>query len=105
MIKVELDANFLTQLINEAVETALKRYTIQSSYPPVLNKQQFMEFLDIGSTKAAELFNRKDFPVCRELGHPRVKTDLLLQWIEQHTEWVATNAGNNAPARQLNGVA
>lgn len=54
--------------------------------PPLLTREQFMEYCNIGSTKANELFNRADFPVTRQLGHPRVYTKKLFEWIEEDIE-------------------
>src|SRR5690242_14785985 len=93
MLKVELDVSELKTLINEAVDQALERHSLANSLPPILSKTQFMELLDIGSTKAAELLNREDFPVIRELGHPKVLTHLFLKWCEDHTDWINKNAG------------
>nr|WP_246096639.1 hypothetical protein [Paenibacillus sinopodophylli] len=75
------------------------------SLPPLLTKTDLKKFLDIGDTKASELLNRPDFPVCRELGHPRVPTALLMRWIEQHTEWTGANAGDGWPGNRRHGVA
>jgi len=66
----------------------------QSKYdlPPLLTRSQFMDFAGIGETKCAELFNRQDFPVNREFGHPRVPRELLFEWIYANTNWVRANA-------------
>jgi hypothetical protein len=93
MFKLELDEQLLKKVVSEAVSAALEQTKPTSSLPPVLTRTQLMELLDIKSTKAAELFNRQDFPVTRELGHPRVLTHLLIQWLEDHTDWVGKNTG------------
>lgn len=95
MLKVEIDIEQLQQVINEAIARAFEKHIVPQSLPPILSKAQLMELLDIGKTKAAELLNREDFPVTRELGHPKVLTHLLIRWMEQHTEWVSENASNN----------
>lgn len=59
---------------------------------PLLTRKEFMKLVDIGETKCAELFNRRDFPVNREFGHPRVPTHLLFEWINANTDWVRANA-------------
>nr|WP_318842587.1 DNA-binding protein [Paenibacillus massiliensis] len=71
----------------------MEQYT-PNQLPPLMTKTQLMELLDIGTTKAAELLNREDFPVIREFGHPRVPTRLFLEWVESHTEWISANAGD-----------
>jgi len=93
MFKVEIDLDELSSVIRAAVAEAVSNQPKVASLPPVLSKKQFMELLDIGSTKATELLNREDFPVIREMGVPRVLTHLLLTWMEEHTEWVRKNAG------------
>lgn len=40
-----------------------------------------MELAGIGESKCNELFHRRDFPVNREMGHPRVPTKLFLEWV------------------------
>lgn len=71
---------------------------------PVLNKQKFMEFLDIGPTKASELLNREGFPVTRHMGSPIVLTHLLIQWIEENSGWVKKNAGEGYKSRKHRAV-
>ncbi len=70
----------------------LEEIKAQNDLPALLTRKQFMELADIGETKCAELFNRQDFPVNREFGHPRVPTALLFEWINRNTDWVQTNA-------------
>jgi hypothetical protein len=92
----EIDVDFITEIINNAVKQAVEKHVqLKSDLPPLLTRQQLMELLDIKSTKASELLNREDFPVIREFGHPRVPTHLLMKWIEEHTDWVKEHAGNN----------
>ncbi|MFC5647652.1 DNA-binding protein [Paenibacillus solisilvae] len=93
MLKFEIDNELMQAMINAAVDSALEKHSLASSLPPIFNRTQFMELLDIGPTKAAELLNREDFPVIRELGHPRVLTHLFLQWCETYTDWIGKNAG------------
>ncbi|MFU1797327.1 DNA-binding protein [Paenibacillus azoreducens] len=94
VLKVEMDFEQLQAAINAAVDQAMERHSLKSSLPPLLTKSQLMDLLDIGSTKASELLNRKDFPVIREFGHPRVPTELLMTWITEHTDWIRENAGD-----------
>lgn len=70
----------------------LEEIKAQNDLPALLTRKQFMELAEIGETKCAELFNRQDFPVNREFGHPRVPTALLFEWINRNTDWVQTNA-------------
>lgn len=94
IFKLDMDYGRLQEVINIAVDKAIERHAIKSSLPPLLTKNQLMELLDIGSTKASELLNREDFPVIREFGNPRVPTHLLMTWIDEHTGWVRDNAGD-----------
>lgn len=100
MLKVEIDTDHLQRLINDSVAKALENHSFAQSLPPILSRQQLMELLGIGSTKAAELLNRADFPVVRELGHPRILTHQLIQWMERHSEWIDDNAPKHKFARR-----
>ncbi|MBW8350737.1 DNA-binding protein [Bacillus sp. IITD106] len=75
-------------MINTAVQQATAHIRHQNELPPLLTRKQFMEVAGIGESKCAELFNRRDFPVMREFGHPRVPTELLFEWINRNTDWV-----------------
>lgn len=99
MLKVELDTDQLKALIDAAVSKAMENYS-PNQLPPLMTKQQFMDLLDIGATKASELLNRDDFPVIREFGHPRVPTHLFWQWVEDHTDWIQQNAGEGWKKRR-----
>lgn len=59
--------------------------------PAMLTREELKQFLNIGSTKAAELLARADFPVLREAGI-LIPTHLLMQWIEANTQWIHKNA-------------
>lgn len=95
LFKIDLDLSQLQAAINDAVDKAIERHSFQSQLKPLLTKNDLMDLLEIGATKASELLNREDFPVTREFGHPRVPSHLLLIWIEEHTDWVRDNAGAN----------
>ncbi|MEK4187184.1 DNA-binding protein [Paenibacillus sp. FSL L8-0494] len=88
---VLIETDELEKIINKAVSIALEGH-VSNNLPPLLTRQQFMELLEIGATKAAELFNRPGFPVTREFGNPRVITRLLLLWAEENSEWMSQNA-------------
>ena len=45
-----------------------------------------MELAGIGDSKCNELFHRRDFPVNRELGHPRVPTKAFFEWLYATTQ-------------------
>jgi len=83
-----MDLNQLQQVINQAIDQAFERHAVKQELPPVLTKKQLMELLNISAPKASELINRKDFPVFRGAGHPRIPTKHLFEWIDQNTEWV-----------------
>lgn len=104
MAVVVIEVDDLQKMISDAVADAVKGH-LTRELPPVLTRKQFMELLDIGETKTAELFNRPDFPVNREFGNPRIPTALLMRWIEEHTAWVSQNAGDKWKARGKGGVA
>lgn len=105
ILKVDIDLDSLQQVINNAVDEAIERHALKSQLPPLLTKPQLQDFLDIGTTKASELLNREDFPVIREFGHPRVPTHLLMIWIDEHTDWVRENAGNQWGGKRKGGAA
>lgn len=101
---VVIEVEDLQKMIHEAVAEAMKGH-LTRELPPILTRTQFMELLDIGESKTAELFNRPDFPVNREFGHPRIPTALLFKWIEEHTAWVNQNAGDQWKRNRKGGVA
>lgn len=81
-----------TEIKNQLAPMIIDEIRVQYEIPPLLTRKQFMELVGIGETKCAELFNREDFPVCREFGHPRVRTEKLFEWIDANTDWVKANA-------------
>lgn len=92
-LKIEIDEDQFKRLMSDVVRSVLSEAMVIQSLPPILNKEGLMRTMDIGATKASELLNREDFPVTRALGQPRILTHLLLQWLEDHTDWVEKNAG------------
>ncbi|MBT2601444.1 MULTISPECIES: hypothetical protein [unclassified Oceanobacillus] len=74
MIAKEVSKQLLPEILKE-----LKK---EQTLPSLMTRKQFMEFAGISNTKCNELFNREDFPVTRELGHPKVKTDTFLKWLD-----------------------
>lgn len=78
----------------QGIEDARKKYEL----PQLMTRRQFMEFANISEAKCAQLFNRQDFPVNRDFGHPRVPTHLLFEWIDMNTEWI----GKHAPIESIN---
>lgn len=99
---VVMDSDDLERLLEKVVSKAIETYAVQvpSSLPPVLNRIQFMDLLDISAPKATELMKRPDFPVNREFGNPRIPTAMLLRWIDEHTDWIEKNAGEDFKARR-----
>ena len=90
MAEIKLTNEELEQIAMITAETVagalLDRIEKIDKLPPLLTRKQFMEVANIKDKKCNELFNRPDFPVTRELGHPRVVTSKLFEWIEQDIE-------------------
>ncbi|WP_375104917.1 hypothetical protein ACDZ28_13490 [Paenibacillus sp. RS8] len=95
MALIVMEESDLERLLDKVVSRAIEAYAVQvpSALPPVLNRMEFMNLLDISAPKATELMKRPDFPVNREFGNPRIPTGLLLRWIDEHTDWVEANTG------------
>lgn len=91
-LKAKLLEEELKDMFRQAYDQGVNDARMKYELPLLLTRRQFMEFANISGAKCAELFNRQDFPVNREFGHPRVPTKLLFEWIEGHTEWVEINA-------------
>lgn len=85
---IMLNAEELRTIIREEVEAAVQKVERKNELPPVLSRKEVMSLLQISHSKAAELFGRPDFPVCRELGGVKVRTDKLFDWMDKHTQWV-----------------
>lgn len=66
----------------------LSEHFTKNELPPFLTRIQFMELMNIGSTKCNELFNRQDFQcvITRDFGHPRVITDKFFEWSNRSVE-------------------
>lgn len=105
MLNVQMDFEKLEQIIKSAVDAAIEKHSFANNMPALMTRAQLRQLLDIGETKASELLNRADFPVCRELGHPRIPSHLFMKWVEQHTEWIDKNAGDTWLNQHRNGVA
>ncbi len=73
----EIKKQLMPTLIEELKESGL---------PPLLTRKEFMDLTGVGPTKCNELFNRFDFPVTRELGHPKVPTKLFFDWLYESTQ-------------------
>src|SRR5699024_759352 len=92
MLNIEINEEFSKTLVNDVVEQLepiLLQELKQNELPHLLTRQQFMELVNIGESKCNELFHRRDFPVNRELGHPRVTTKEFFKWLS------ATNQNAN----------
>lgn len=81
-LEAQLLEEHLKLLFEKAYEQGVKDAQQKYALPPLLTRRQFMELVGISGTKCAELFNRADFPVNREFGHPRVPTEQLFEWIK-----------------------
>ena|SRR5690625_560313 len=84
MAQITFSDDFIQAIANEVVRQAvpiLLQELEQNKLPPLLTRKEFMELAGIGESKCAELFHRSDFPVNRELGHPRVPTKAFFEWI------------------------
>ncbi|QAS52838.1 DNA-binding protein [Halobacillus litoralis] len=87
MLKVTLDTDQLQQMINDAVDQAIERHALKEKLPPVLTKTEFQELMGISHAKASQLINSANFPVTRDMGHPKINTAQLLLWLDEHTDW------------------
>lgn len=76
------EISMIASAVTKQLLPELLREINQKQLPQLMTRTQFMEFAGISNTKCNELFNREDFPVTRELGHPRVKTDTFLKWLD-----------------------
>jgi len=83
---LSIDTTALEKAIQQAYEQGVNDARKKFELPPLLTRKEFMELTGIGSTKCNELFNRPDFPVIREFGHPRVPTRELFEWISENTQ-------------------
>lgn len=72
--------NLVTQIKDQLVPILIQELH-QKELPPLLDRKQFMDLVDISASKCNELFHRADFPVTRELGHPRVITKDFFEWL------------------------
>lgn len=84
MITATVSDDFKQSLVNEIVQQlvpVLLQELKQNELPHLMTRMQFMEVVGIGESKCNELFHRKDFPVNRELGHPRVETKAFFEWL------------------------
>ena|SRR5690625_615274 len=86
MLKVEFSEEFIQSLTNKIknqLVPVLVQELKQQELPPLLTRKQFMELVGISPGKCNELFHRKDFPVTRQLGHPRVPTKKFFEWLNE----------------------
>ncbi|RKD22581.1 hypothetical protein BEP19_09985 [Ammoniphilus oxalaticus] len=99
----EMIESLATEIKKQLAPLILQEINVQKELPPLLTRKEFMELVGISGTKCAELFNRADFPVIRDFGHPRVPTRLLFEWIDLNAGWVNANAPNlnRAPFRVI----
>ena len=91
-LKAKLLEEELKDMFRQAYEQGVRDARVKYELPLLMTRRQFMEFANISEAKCAQLFNRQDFPVNREFGHPRVPTQQLFDWIDRHTDWVGKHA-------------
>lgn len=72
--------NLVTEIKTQLIPVLIQELR-QKQLPPLLTRKEFMDLVGIGESKCAELFHRTDFPVNRELGHPRVVTKDFFDWM------------------------
>ncbi len=77
-------SNLVTEIKNQLIPVLLEELK-NKNLPPILTRVEFMELVGISASKCNELFNRQDFPVTRELGHPRVVTKDFFEWLSNST--------------------
>lgn len=84
----------LRNTIREEVEKAIgNQQQVQGKIkelPALLNREQFMELMQISSTTATRIFERPDFRVFRK-GKLLIETDFLFEWIRKNSDWVEEN--------------
>ncbi len=88
--KEEIKEEF-RQLFPEELEKAFTPKPLIRELPVLLTRNQLMEVFHIKSTKASALLRREDFPKFYEAGRVLIPSKALLQWIDEHTEWVQTH--------------
>jgi|SRR5699024_1795101 len=84
LLKTEFSDEYYEKLVNETVKQlvpVLIQELKQNDLPHLMTRKEFMKLVGIGDSKCNELFHRQDFPVNRELGHPRVPTKAFFEWL------------------------
>lgn len=79
------------ELIREELEKVFTPKPLIRELPVLLTRKQLMELFNIRDTKASALLGRADFPKFYEAGRVLIPSKAVLQWIDEHTEWVNTN--------------
>jgi hypothetical protein len=91
---MQYDENFIekiaAKIADRATEILVERISSINELPLILTREEAMNVLRCGPTKMAELMNRPDFPVTREVG-VKIPTHMLMKWIERNTRWVEEN--------------
>lgn len=96
---INFDIESFRKIIREEVQKATEHLQPMNELPPFLTITELMDLLHIKRTKASELLNRSDFPVCREAG-VLIPTHLLFKWMENHTDWVENNTEYYNPFKE-----
>lgn len=79
------------EVVQEELAKIIEPKPMIRELPHLLSREQLMEFFHMKSTKASELLKRADFPKIRDAGHVLIPSKQLLEWIDEHTEWMREN--------------
>jgi hypothetical protein len=94
LFTMQYDEGFIekiaSKIADRAAEILVERISSINDLPLILTREEAMNVLRCGPTKMAELMNRPDFPVTREVG-VKIPTHMLMKWIERNTRWVEEN--------------
>lgn len=64
----------------------LEKQLTANNLPLLLDKKDIMKILKIKEAKASEILNHSDLPVIRVTRSPQVRSDIFLQWLDEHTD-------------------
>lgn len=82
----------IREAVTEAVSPLLKKIDrlekqlTTNNLPLLLDKKDIMKILKIKEAKASEILNHSDLPVIRVTRSPQVRSDIFLQWLDEHTD-------------------
>ncbi|MGP4041931.1 hypothetical protein ACTWP4_18815 [Gracilibacillus sp. D59] len=73
-------------IANLVMEKLVNRIDLINRRPDYMNRKEFMEYAGIKDKKCNELFHQTGFPVCYELGRPRVIMKEFDKWMLESYE-------------------